>query len=531
MAASIRTSKTMQLTNKVVSGPKKVHQMTKDASKEAPITKNQSNPPTSDKTKVIQDNAVLTGPQLSGRERDFLQKLYKCTTFDTSTTLGVWFPYTQGPMDYVHFQEAIILACEGKLEKGSLVDLTNAGVSSNFYTLTVKDKDTLQMLSNLKVIRHTNKVYFLVDPEPGNVYKFNLHNVQGFVTKTYIDEWFAKYGEVLANFKLDNTGLGNGTRRVVMRLKEGIPVTRVPDFMRYDMFSAYITCSDRSPLCLKCRTRGHIARDCICKRCSECKQMVPKEHQCSGQLWSKRLFGQQTPMEEEEIFYVDDSAMEAEFPSIKRQLPQEVENIPSPIESLKKSKCEENENSDVLEKKQIAPASLGCAGIVSPLITCWADAIDDFPPEKSTTGSGEQQTVSDSERSEASTVKASPEISKVQTESDDSVSPVYSDVEEGEGYGDLHLPPGRVSYPRCTSKQLRVVLESLKQDMADLQVQNPIGMKDESELVIKEEHVESCIEQVEKLLEERSNPPSASKPPPGLTRRASLPRRARKKSA
>lgn len=41
------------------------------------------------------NNDKLLGPNLSGREQDFLAKLYKCKTFDSTTTLGFGFPITK----------------------------------------------------------------------------------------------------------------------------------------------------------------------------------------------------------------------------------------------------------------------------------------------------------------------------------------------------------------------------------------------------------------------------------------------------
>lgn len=95
MAAAMKIKKNLKLTNKVVSGPQKVYQMARDASQDAPLLfTGPSGPIPRENSKHDKPNSkfvydILTGPSLSGQEKDFPQKLQKCKMFDTSTTIGV----------------------------------------------------------------------------------------------------------------------------------------------------------------------------------------------------------------------------------------------------------------------------------------------------------------------------------------------------------------------------------------------------------------------------------------------------------
>lgn len=76
------------------------------------------------------------------------------------------------------------------------------------------------------------------------------------------------------------TGLGSTTRSVSVRPKAVVTVDSFPHQLRVTGDLALVVVPGRAPLCLRCRGKGHIRRECHVPRCVLCWRFGHEESQC-----------------------------------------------------------------------------------------------------------------------------------------------------------------------------------------------------------------------------------------------------------
>ncbi|KAM7315508.1 uncharacterized protein ISCGN_005291 [Ixodes scapularis] len=75
-------------------------------------------------------------------------------------------------------------------------------------------------------------------------------------------------------------GMLSTTRSVSIRLKAGLTVDSLPHQLRVAGDLALVVVPGRAPLCLRCRGKGHIRRECRVTRCALCRRFGHEDSQC-----------------------------------------------------------------------------------------------------------------------------------------------------------------------------------------------------------------------------------------------------------
>ncbi|XP_040075342.3 uncharacterized protein LOC120847578 [Ixodes scapularis] len=75
-------------------------------------------------------------------------------------------------------------------------------------------------------------------------------------------------------------GMLSTTRSVSIRLKAGLTVDSLPHQLRVAGDLALVVVPGRAPLCLRCRGKGHIRRECRVPRCALCRRFGHEDSQC-----------------------------------------------------------------------------------------------------------------------------------------------------------------------------------------------------------------------------------------------------------
>lgn len=70
-------------------------------------------------------------------------------------------------------------------------------------------------------------------------------------------------------------------RLVRLELREGVTLDRIPRQLRLGGGTVLVVVPGRPPICLRCRTTGHIRKDCRVPRCSECRAFGHEQADCT----------------------------------------------------------------------------------------------------------------------------------------------------------------------------------------------------------------------------------------------------------
>ncbi|KAG0443919.1 hypothetical protein HPB47_014384 [Ixodes persulcatus] len=76
------------------------------------------------------------------------------------------------------------------------------------------------------------------------------------------------------------TDMASTTRSVSLKLKPGVTVDDLPHQLRITGDLALVVVPGRAPLCLRCKGKGHIRRECRVPRCTLCRRFGHDESQC-----------------------------------------------------------------------------------------------------------------------------------------------------------------------------------------------------------------------------------------------------------
>ncbi|XP_040358893.1 uncharacterized protein LOC115315899 [Ixodes scapularis] len=74
--------------------------------------------------------------------------------------------------------------------------------------------------------------------------------------------------------------MGSTTRSVTLKLAAGVTVEDIPHQLRIAGDLVLVVVPGRAPLCLRCKGKGHIRRECRVPRCASCRRFGHSESQC-----------------------------------------------------------------------------------------------------------------------------------------------------------------------------------------------------------------------------------------------------------
>ncbi|KAG0426562.1 hypothetical protein HPB47_026334 [Ixodes persulcatus] len=105
--------------------------------------------------------------------------------------------------------------------------------------------------------------------------KHKLHWVPYDVPNCQVKKEMERYGKVsdiTRDFFREKgfEAVESNTRFVLLTLQEGYTVDSLPHEIRLEGCKVIVVVPGRAPLCLRCRRKGHIRRDCRVPRCTDC---------------------------------------------------------------------------------------------------------------------------------------------------------------------------------------------------------------------------------------------------------------------
>ncbi|CAN7981705.1 unnamed protein product, partial [Ixodes pacificus] len=121
----------------------------------------------------------------------------------------------------------------------------------------------------------------VVDPSNQDT-RLKLHWLLHHVPDDEVRVALAPYGKVTEVVRdlWRAAGVCSTTRSVSLRLKAGVTVDALPHQLRVAGDLALVVVPGRAPLCLRCRGKGHIRRECLVPRCVLCRRFGHDESQC-----------------------------------------------------------------------------------------------------------------------------------------------------------------------------------------------------------------------------------------------------------
>ncbi|XP_049511199.1 uncharacterized protein LOC125939802 [Dermacentor silvarum] len=183
------------------------------------------------------------------------------------------------PYRVEHFRDALA-------SLGLLPDVIALGAyqMSHVWAVTFKSDEGVKRLASAKEVKVNEHRCIVVDPANQAV-RLKLHWMLHNVTDEDIRTALSPFGKVTDVFREKWRVHGvqdkaSSTRSVSLVLKTGMTVEDLPHQLRVAGEQALVVVPGRAPLCLKCRSTGHVRRECRVPRCAVCRRYGHGETEC-----------------------------------------------------------------------------------------------------------------------------------------------------------------------------------------------------------------------------------------------------------
>ncbi|KAH8032369.1 hypothetical protein HPB51_024404 [Rhipicephalus microplus] len=110
----------------------------------------------------------------------------------------------------------------------------------------------------------------------------------------------------------DFEGAESTTRVIRMQLRDGVSVDQLPHQVCIGSSTALVVVPGRPPLCLRCRSKGHMRRDCKVPRCSECHSFGHEQDECNPSY--ARAAGRRPEAQQSELLVDEEESEQASLP-------------------------------------------------------------------------------------------------------------------------------------------------------------------------------------------------------------------------
>ena len=139
-------------------------------------------------------------------------------------------------------------------------------VDANVFNFTVSTTQAAGILDTLGLIRIKDRTFEIVSINKQTV-EFRVHWLPTYIRDSFLEDFFSKYGTVKQVIREavvfgPNSTKRSGVRRIVMETDENRR-RALPYVITFrGGYTALITIPGRPPLCLKCKSIGHLRKDC-----------------------------------------------------------------------------------------------------------------------------------------------------------------------------------------------------------------------------------------------------------------------------
>ncbi|KAH8024657.1 hypothetical protein HPB51_000269 [Rhipicephalus microplus] len=206
---------------------------------------------------------------------------------------------------------------------------------SHVWLLNMKTVEAKKALTDAGVLKVKDRACLVIDPTRQEV-KMKLHWLAFDVTKDAIRRAFYEYGDVKEvtddRWRVEDfEGVESTTRVIRMQLRDGVSVDQLPHQVRIGSSTALVVVPGRPPLCLRCRSTGHMRRDCKVPRCSECHSFGHEQDECNRSY--ARAAGRRPETQQSELLMDEEESEQASLPATPQK---QTTSDDTPV--LKKSK-------------------------------------------------------------------------------------------------------------------------------------------------------------------------------------------------
>lgn len=171
-------------------------------------------------------------------------------------------------------------------EAGVLKEVKAIGAfqMNHVWFVTLKSAAVKQKLMAIKELQVKNRRCIVFDPNKVET-RLKLHWVSFYVADAHIREALEPYGKVeqvtRETWRAEGfEGVESTTRSVRIVLKQSVTLDQLPHQLRLPGGNALVVVPGRAPLCLRCKTSGHIRKDCRVPRCDSCRRFGHKDDEC-----------------------------------------------------------------------------------------------------------------------------------------------------------------------------------------------------------------------------------------------------------
>ncbi|XP_054921440.1 uncharacterized protein [Dermacentor andersoni] len=171
-------------------------------------------------------------------------------------------------------------------ELGVLKDVTGIGPfqMTHVWLIKLRTPEVKEVLVRAGGLEVKGRFCAVIDPVQQDI-TLKVHWVPFHVTGEALKKAFDPYGEVKEvrqeDWKVRGFEQAESTTRIVrMTLRENLTPDALPHLFKIFGGSVLVVVPGRAPICLRCRRKGHIRRDCRVPRCSECREFGHEAHDC-----------------------------------------------------------------------------------------------------------------------------------------------------------------------------------------------------------------------------------------------------------
>ncbi|XP_077512789.1 uncharacterized protein LOC144123958 [Amblyomma americanum] len=170
---------------------------------------------------------------------------------------------------------------------GALPDVVALGAyqMNHVWAVTMTTADAAQKLLLAVDVKVKDRPCLLIDPNNREV-RVKLHWLLHGVTDEDVRVALSPYGKVLEVTRekwraLGVTEKGSTTRTVGLKLHADVKIDDIPHQLKIAGELTLVVVPGRAPLCLRCKSTGHIRRDCKVPRCSRCRRFGHVDADCA----------------------------------------------------------------------------------------------------------------------------------------------------------------------------------------------------------------------------------------------------------
>lgn len=139
-------------------------------------------------------------------------------------------------------------------------------VDSNVFNVTVGSFEAAELIDSVGQIRVKDRVFPIMNISHQK-FEFRVHWLPGYIRDTFLEDYFSKYGKISSIVRESSVYSPHDTKRNnvrrVMIETDDVQKRSLPYMVNFNGgYTALLTVPGRPPLCLRCKSLGHLRKDC-----------------------------------------------------------------------------------------------------------------------------------------------------------------------------------------------------------------------------------------------------------------------------